>query len=168
MLFNKKNAKNKKIIGFVMSGSGHIANRDMKIEDWEPLWRAFPDYDFIALHYDLDDKVKIALEAYPNIYHYVGKIDDFMDTACLIDACDYVLCIDSAVAHLAGMQGEGKDGKKIFVHLLLPHYPSFRWGLKNTTTPWYSNMMIWRQTKNGDWHSVMGRLINHFKQNNHD
>lgn len=87
----------------------------------------------------------------------VGIVDmrslltDFENTAHLIAACDRVITIDTAVAHLAGTMG-------VETWLLLPFEPDWRWGPTLDTTPWYSSMRLFRQPKRGDWDSVMQRV----------
>jgi Tfp pilus assembly protein PilF len=66
------------------------------------------------------------------------------ELAGAIASMDLVITIDTSIAHLAGAMG--KD-----VWLLLSALPDWRWELCRTTTPWYSSMRIFRQTKLGDW-----------------
>ena len=62
---------------------------------------------------------------------------DFIDTACVLANCDLLITADSGVAHLAGALG-------IRTWLLLCFVPEWRWGMRNTTTPWYPSMKIFR------------------------
>jgi len=55
----------------------------------------------------------------------------------LIEACDEVVSIGNATAHLAGALG-----KKTTV--LLPEAPSWRWLAQGTTTPWYCSLTLRR------------------------
>jgi tetratricopeptide (TPR) repeat protein len=61
--------------------------------------------------------------------------DDLDGLAALIEACDEVVSIGNATAHLAGALG-----KKTTV--LLPKAPSWRWLLSGSETPWYRSVMI--------------------------
>jgi tetratricopeptide (TPR) repeat protein len=78
-------------------------------------------------------------------------ITDFADTAALIDQLDLVICVDTAVAHLAGALGKP-------VWTLLPFVPDWRWGLHGETTPWYPGMRLLRQTRRGDWSEPIRRV----------
>ena len=158
-------------IGFVMNGSGHIANRDMALKDWRPLF-ALPHIEWICLQKELRADAA-AYYKETNAFRFFGEdLTDFSQTAALIDLCDHVISIDTSIAHLAGMQAqkrdnEGKGNTPSFLHLLLPHYPSFRWGLKSKTTPWYPSATLWRQTVQGDWSKIIKAMINllSYKQN---
>ncbi|MHB8057191.1 MAG: tetratricopeptide repeat protein [Desulfuromonadaceae bacterium] len=79
------------------------------------------------------------------------QIHDFADTAALIEQLDLVICIDTAVAHLAGTLGKP-------VWLLLPYAPDWRWLLERSDSPWYPTLQIFRQKQPGDWGEVMSRV----------
>lgn len=49
-------------------------------------------------------------------------IQDYGDTALLLDSLDLLISVDTAVAHLAGALGKP-------VWLLLPEVPDWRWGV---------------------------------------
>ena len=78
-------------------------------------------------------------------------IQDYGDTALLLDSLDLLISVDTAVAHLAGALGKP-------VWLLLPEVPDWRWGLEGETTPWYPSMRLFRQTRRRDWAGVMARV----------
>jgi tetratricopeptide (TPR) repeat protein len=74
-------------------------------------------------------------------------LQDYSDTAAVIDQLDLVITVDTSVAHLAGAMG-----KKVWV--LLPHAPDFRWMLHRSDSPWYPTMTLFRQPEYGDWEGV--------------
>jgi hypothetical protein len=78
-------------------------------------------------------------------------IQDYGDTALLLDQLDLLISVDTAVAHLMGALGKP-------VWLLLPEVPDWRRGLEGETTPWYPRMRLFRQTRRGDWAEVMARV----------
>lgn len=82
-----------------------------------------------------------------------GYIDDFADTAALIEQMDLVVSIDTAVAHLAGALG-----KPVF--LMLPFAPDWRWLLERNDSPWYPNTRIFRQKSPGNWRDAVRSICN--------
>ena len=71
-------------------------------------------------------------------------IDDFADTAALVERLDLVVSIDTSVAHLAGAMG-----KPVFV--LLNHSPCWRWLAGRDDSPWYPSARLFRQRVRNDW-----------------
>ncbi len=86
-----------------------------------------------------------------NLVDLTGQINDFADTAALIEQLDLVISIDTAVAHLAGAMGKQ-------VYLMLPFAPDWRWLLERTDSPWYQNTQLFRQKPPGDWAEVITRV----------
>jgi hypothetical protein len=73
-------------------------------------------------------------------------IDDFADTAAIVDNLDLVICVDTAIAHLAGALGKP-------CWLLLPDYKTdWRWLAGRSDSPWYPGVLrLFRQPAGGDW-----------------
>lgn len=130
----KRNKFNTKGIGIAWAGRPkHFVERFCKQEDFSPLSK----YGTLV-----------------SLMHS-SAIKDFADTAELISQLDFVVTVDTAVAHLAGALG-----KKTY--LLLSYNHDFKWGSKETT-PWYSSMIIIRQNRQGDWDSVFTKLMDMLK-----
>jgi tetratricopeptide (TPR) repeat protein len=85
------------------------------------------------------------------LYDYSNEINDFSDTAALIENLDLVISIDTSVAHLAGALGKP-------VWILLPFVPDWRWFLDREDSPWYPTMKLFRQPSLGDWKSVIDKV----------
>ncbi len=81
------------------------------------------------------------------------QLSDFADTAAVVANLDLVICVDTAVAHLAGALG--KD-----CWVLLPDYKTdWRWLSGRTDSPWYPGVMrLFRQSRMGDWASVVVKV----------
>jgi Flp pilus assembly protein TadD len=80
-----------------------------------------------------------------------GQLNDFADTAAVIQQLDLVITVDTSVAHLAGALGKP-------VWVLLPYAPDWRWMVDTDTSPWYPSMRLFRQKKHGDWDQVFNDL----------
>jgi hypothetical protein len=79
------------------------------------------------------------------------ELEDFCDTAAVISELDLVLCVDTAVAHLAGALGKP-------VWLMVAQPADFRWLEGREDSPWYPTMRLFRQSRRGDWHEVIERV----------
>jgi hypothetical protein len=80
-----------------------------------------------------------------------SRIRDWDDTVAIIDSLDLVVCVDTAVAHVAGAMGKP-------VWLLRCFSPEWRWGASGDTTRWYPSMRIFWQDLPGDWSRVLERV----------
>jgi len=75
---------------------------------------------------------------------------DFLDTAELVAGLDFVISIDTSVAHLAGALG--KPG----VVLLQHHSSDWRWRTsEGDRSYWYPSLGVVRQAERGDWNSAI-------------
>lgn len=78
-------------------------------------------------------------------------MDNFADTAAIIDSLDLVVSVDTAALHLAGAMGKP-------AYALLPWNCDWRWSQTGDTTVWYLSVRIIRQDRPGDWTSVFSNL----------
>ena len=86
------------------------------------------------------------------IADFTSELNDFADTAALIENLDLVITVDTSVAHLAGAMGKP-------VWAVLPCNPDWRWMYDRTDSPWYPTMRLFRQCKLGDWAAVIGEVV---------
>jgi tetratricopeptide (TPR) repeat protein len=84
------------------------------------------------------------MDAASALQRFGGEYGDFADVAAVIQNCDAVVSVDTAVAHLAGAMG-----KRVFI--LLPRFADWRWMDGRADTPWYLSASLLRQTSFGDW-----------------
>jgi hypothetical protein len=87
----------------------------------------------------------------PAIIDHTAAIDDFADTAALIENLDLVITVDTSVAHLAGALGKP-------VWILNRFDTCWRWMLDRSDSPWYPTATIFRQPRPGDWISVVNNV----------
>jgi FkbM family methyltransferase len=80
-----------------------------------------------------------------------SELEDFADTAAVIDQMDLVISVDTSVAHLAGALG-----KPVWMLVGLP--AEWRWMTEREDTPWYPTMRLFRQRRHGDWSEVIARV----------
>jgi hypothetical protein len=79
---------------------------------------------------------------------FMPFVEDFADTAAIIESLDLTIAIDGIIAHLAGALGKP-------VWLLVPFSPFWQWGARGNRSDWYPSMRIFRQEFFGDWRGVM-------------
>lgn len=82
--------------------------------------------------------------------------NDFSETAKAVAACDLVITIDTSIAHLAGAMG-------IPTWVMLRYNACWRWLRNREDTPWYKNMVLYRQPKMGDWTSLVQKVAEDLK-----
>ncbi len=90
------------------------------------------------------------------LIHLGSQIQDFEDTAAILEHLDLLISVDTSVAHLAGALGRP-------VWTLLPTAPDWRWMLEREDSPWYPSMRLFRQPARGDWDSVIHRVADELK-----
>ena len=71
-------------------------------------------------------------------------LNDFAETAAVLDKLDLLVTIDTSVAHLAGALG-------VPTCLLLLRTSDWRWFDKIATSPWYPSFKLFRQTETNLW-----------------
>lgn len=94
------------------------------------------------------------------IEEYYGKaplinlgpdIEDFEDTAAILQTLDLLITVDTSAAHLGGALGRS-------TWIMLPFAPDWRWLLGRSDSPWYSSVRLFRQNQPGDWEDVARRV----------
>jgi tetratricopeptide (TPR) repeat protein len=147
----------RKKIGLAFSGSAthpNDVNRSIPLHQFKSILDL--PFDFFILQKDIRGGDKKTLDLFPNIHNYQNELDDFSDTAALIQAMDLVISIDTSVIHLAGALR-----KETWV--LIPQNPDFRWMLDRTDSPWYPKMKLFRQKEIGKWNFVIDNILKSLK-----
>ena len=141
-------------VGLVWAGSPTHKNdrhRSCPLTEFLPVLR-IPGIAFYSLQKGerSQDLQQLPLEC--AVHDLEALSQGFGDTALRLDQLDLLISVDTSVAHLAGALGKP-------VWLLLCQVPDWRWGLEGETTPWYPDMRLFRQTRDGDWAGVMTRVV---------
>ena len=76
---------------------------------------------------------------------------DFLDTAAILHNVDLLVCVDTAVLHLAGALGRPVWG-------LIAKVQDFRWMLGRDDSPWYPTLKLFKHEQFGDWRPVLERV----------
>ncbi|MFP4896952.1 tetratricopeptide repeat protein [Paraburkholderia sp. CNPSo 3155] len=139
-------------IGLVWKGRGthgNDHNRSLRdISDLAPLW-SVPGLTFVSLQHGLRDESRQASAEQPLI-ELGGKIRDLADTAAIVAQLDLTICVDTAIAHVAGALG-----KPCWV--LLPAFGcDWRWLQDRMDSPWYPGAVsLFRQSRFGEWRETI-------------
>jgi tetratricopeptide (TPR) repeat protein len=143
-------AGNRRRIGLAWAGSPTFANdrfRSMRFAELSAL-ADVPDIAWFSLQKG-PASAQIAGSLAP--HDLTARLNDFADTAALIEQLDLLITVDTSVAHLAGALGKP-------VWLMLPLNYDWRWMTGRDNSPWYPGMRLFKQTTLGDWTSVVDRV----------
>lgn len=139
-------------VGVVWSGSMALRNdrRSMALREMLPLIGGWAEW--VSLQKELRESDLVPLAAHPVLRDVGAELNDFADTAAVIELMDVVVTVDTSVAHVAGAMGKP-------VWILLPFNPhDWRWMLDREDSIWYPTARVFRQPVNGDWASVVSRV----------
>lgn len=90
-------------------------------------------------------------EVWPKLINCIQWLDDFSDTAALMQCLDLIISVDTSSAHLAGALGRP-------VWILNRYDSCWRWLHGRSDSPWYPSATIYQQSKPGDWDEVINRV----------
>ncbi|MEO5329856.1 MAG: tetratricopeptide repeat protein [Magnetococcus sp. THC-1_WYH] len=141
-------------VGLAWSGNPRHINDRNRSMDPEIMARlcALSKINFISLQKELSAREQAIFSKNANFFDFCRQLEDFADTAALVSQLDLVICVDTAVAHLAGAMA--KPG-----WVLLPKIADWRWLLDRDDSPWYPSLRVFRQSDDGDWHTVISQVM---------
>ncbi len=140
-------------VGLTWAGNpAHLrdSQRSMPLDALRDLWQV-QGVRYVCLQKPLKPG---ELEQFPpeaTLFDLGPGLEDFADTAAAIAQLDLVICVDTAIGHLAGALGKP-------VWLLLPEIGDFRWLKGREDSPWYPTMRLFRQQRMGQWDEVVARV----------
>ena len=144
--------KTKPRVGLVWSGSmshENDLNRSIPLKSLLPLLEL--PLEFHSLQKEIRPSDEEAQASFHQLHTHQNALNDFSDTAALIQEMDLVITVDTSVVHLAGAIGHP-------TWVLLPYSPDYRWMLDRTDSPWYQTVNLIRQPEIGNWSSVISNV----------
>lgn len=138
-------------IGLVYASANDMRIKTCPLEKWAPLLDVPGLQWFSVQKGDAAAAVHQVAAKQANLIDLTRHIEDFGDTAALLDQLDLLISIDTSVPHLAGALGKP-------VWLLLPYFSDWRWMLKRSDSPWYSSFRLFRQYQPGQWEPVIAQI----------
>lgn len=133
--------------GFARTGK---QARSIDLDAWLPILRV-PGIDFVSLQYTRDAAGEVAaLEQHAGVrvLHLQDAVDNYEETAALVESLDLVITVCTAAAHLAGALGKP-------TWILAPVTPSWRYLGAGDSLPWYPSARVFRQPRGAPWTSVI-------------
>lgn len=109
-------------------------------------------FRFHVLQPTISDGDAKTLATYSNIATYNDHINNFLDTASIIEQLDLIISIDTSLVHLCGAMNKP-------TWALLPYINDYRWGDdEQVYSPWYDSVKIFRQKNYFDWGDTITSL----------
>ncbi len=108
---------------------------------------------FVSLQKPMPARDLEAMAAFPGMTDLSQDLNDFGETAALMENLDLVITVDTSMGHLAGALNKP-------AWILIPKAADWRWMLDREDSPWYPSLRLFRQQKPGAWEEPMGKLRN--------
>jgi Flp pilus assembly protein TadD len=113
---------------------------------------AVPEVDFYSLQKGEEAALQLQQSPWKNqIIDWTDSLQDFADTAALIEHLDLVISVDTSVVHLTGAIGKP-------VWMLDRFNNCWRWLKNREDSPWYPTLRLFRQEQHGQWRPVIERV----------
>ncbi len=106
---------------------------------------------FVSLQKPVPDADRETMKAFNGMTDLSNDLNDFGDTAALVENLDLVITVDTAMGHLAGALAKP-------VWIMVPKAADWRWMLEREDSPWYPTARLFRQPRPGEWDPVLDRL----------
>ena len=146
------------IVGITWGSSNATIGRRKSINlgQWMPILET-PGIKFVDLQYGDTASARTALEAETGVplthLPNLDLTDDLDGVAALAGACDLVISVSSATAHIAAALG-----CPTWVLVPVTEGNLWVWMREGDHTPWYPSVKIFRQRESGHWPEVMMRV----------
>lgn len=145
-----------KAIGLNQSLKDFRNDKSFKLEDIKDFF-LLENVEFISLQKKIDEKEDKKFLEKVKIFKNIDQQHSFIDTAAIILNCNIIMTCDTSVAHLSGALGKE-------TLLLLPYNNDWRWGINETRSVWYNNILLFRQKKINEWQEPVFELLEYLKK----
>lgn len=146
-------------LGLVWAGSSSHANdrnRSVRLSQLMPLTH-IPGIKLFSLQKGEQAAELANLAPGISMVDLGSQVQDFAQSAAVVEQLDLVISVDTAMAHLAGALG-----KRVWT--LITWHPEWRWLCDRLDSPWYPTMRLFRQPSAGDWQSVINQVAVELRQ----
>ena len=143
-------------VGLVWKGNPqhhNDANRSLpSLATLGSLW-SLPDVRFVSLQKGQGEDEAQCPSADQPLLHLGSEVADLADSAAIISQLDLVVCVDTAVAHLAASLGTP-------CWILLPTTGvDWRWMQERADSPWYPDVVrLFRRSEGESWFATVERV----------
>lgn len=141
----------KRRIAVAWTGASDVWNRAIPLACLEPLF-ALEDCEFHVVQTKMERGDRELLAEWPHVVDHSNELDDFGDSAAVVQLMDMVISVDTALVHLAGALAKP-------TWTMLPFGAEYRWRTSGETTKWYPTMRLFRQPELFAWPEVVDRII---------
>jgi tetratricopeptide (TPR) repeat protein len=116
-----------------------------------PLWQV-PGVQYVSLQKGQGEEEALAPPDGQSLLHLGSEVADLADSVAIVAQLDLVICVDTAIAHVAGSVGTP-------CWVLLPAQDiDWRWMHGREDSPWYPGVRLFRQTEQDRWSTPIGRV----------
>ena len=131
---------------------GRVLKRSVPLSWWKPILEQ--PCEFVSLQYtDCDEEIDLVnalgydIKRFPEV-----KMEDYYETARLVQSCDLVISVCTSVVHLAGALG-------VPCWVMTPKNPAWRYQ-DTGGMPWYQSVRLYRQpdTTQDSWFPVIKHI----------
>ncbi len=134
------------------AASTRSADRSTRLAEWLPILSQAAGH-FVNLQYgNSGDELRTISDNHDIVIHdWREAIDNYDETAALVQSLDLVISVQTALVHLAGALGKP-------VWVMLQAACEWRYGECGESMPWYPAARLVRQPRAGDWQSVVALI----------
>ncbi len=139
---------------FHYDASRRAMRKSVPLHEFEPLAKV-KGVQLVSLANNVHGSIAGSLNAL-DLVDFSEDLIDLAETAALMKNLDVIITIDTSLAHLAGAMG-------LKVWMPLCWDADWRWGEQDTSSYWYPDVHLVRQSVAGDWKPVMEQLAKDFQ-----